>query len=396
LIGIFTLLLAGPSYGRMQNSNPNKGAGKIDSDLVSRKTLGDASLDATVGTHTRFIGSSLRNNSGNSCERGNPMTAEQANESTTGTNNQQLAQTNRPTQQNRRTQRPTMPTPQAQTAVDPRLAIFLEGHTNYQNFTAADFSSMTNTELRTITSAFAFKINPEALIPQSFIQQYSDTAATELAIVVQREAVRRGIPELYATAFLSGGIGGASKRLGSRDNGINPYVLAPLTYADGTTRQVPAPQIVNFQFAQDALALIAANETARQQGTYKPTTSLQVVVPQSATAAVARSNGLPTAVADNIASSTFSFPVADELAYLSGYASRAGASRNAGQLSLQYPTSAVCPAQRAGERIFDKNKPDIDVGLAWTAGYIQSDVDQMSAAQRTTALAACPIRAANR
>lgn len=272
---------------------------------------------------------------------------------------------------------------QAAPAPDQRLALIMEGHPNYQNFTESDFSSLTDAELRAILASFALKFQPEALIPQSFVRQYGENAAGEFALAIEREATRRGKPELYATAVLSAGLGNAS---GVR---INSDVPATAPLADGSTAVSTAPRILNFQVAQNALVVIARNEATRQQGTYTPQTSFQVSIPQSAIAAVVAAH--PQAP-QSLATQGFSFAAGDELAYLSGYATRAGAARDIWPITLNYPPNAVCamPAMRA--RIFDPRRSNEDAGAAWAAGYIQSDLDQMQAQQRQAVLAVCPSR----
>ncbi len=272
---------------------------------------------------------------------------------------------------------------------DPRVKIFLSLYPDYQNFTASDFSRLSDAAMRTITGAFANKVAPGALIPQSFIRTYGDDAASEMMLAVERELMRRDKSETYATATLNGGIGNAALAIDPNTRSVNSDVPASVTLADNTVRHSTAPKILNFQVAQDALALMAKNAAARRQGSYTPQTNFDVTIPQSIVAAVAGANkGLPA----KISTTGFSFSVTDEAAFMSGYATRAGASREIGPVTMQYPENAVCGAQTITSQIFNPNKPDVDAALAWAAGYIQSDVDQMRPAQRNAALSVCPSK----
>lgn len=277
--------------------------------------------------------------------------------------------------------------------MDRRLQLIMEGHPDYQNFGASDFSKLTDSELRTVMGAFIYKLDPQVLIPQSFIRQYGDDAAGEMMLAVEREATRRGKPELYAIATLNGGIGNATLKTNPNLRTVNSEVPASITLADNSVRHSTAPKILNFQVAQDALALMANNEAARQKGNYTPQTSFNVIIPQSAIAAVVAAN-INNGVPARLSTQGFEFTAGDELAFMAGYATRAGASRDIGPVNMQYPSSAVCPSQKITSQIFNPNKPDVDAALAWAAGYIQSDVDQMPAAQRNAALSACPPKQA--
>lgn len=271
--------------------------------------------------------------------------------------------------------------------MDRRLELLMESHPNYQNFTANDFRSLRDAELRGIIAAFAVKLESEVLIPQSFVRAYGENAGSEFMLAVQREATRRGQPEMYAIAALNGGVGNAS---GAR---VDSNVPATVQLADGTTATSTAPRILNFQVAQDALKVIARNEAMRKAGTYTPQTSFQVSIPQSAIAAVvAAYPQLP----QTLARQGFKLTAGDELAYMSGYATRAGATRDIAAVTMDYPQSAICAIPTVTAQVANPNKPDVDAGLAWAAGYIQSDVDQMPASQRNAALAACTPRSSVR
>jgi hypothetical protein len=273
------------------------------------------------------------------------------------------------------------------------LKIITDLYPDYQNFSAGDFSRLSDSVMRTITSSFAHKTSPEMLIPQSFIRQYGDDAAAEMMLAVERELARRGKTETYAAATLSGGLRNSLATIeqpAKNDDPINSNVTASITLVDNTKRTATAPKILNFVVAQEALALAAKNEAARKQGTYKPQTEFGVVVPQNLiNAIVAANKQLPKQLADK----TFGFGAGDELAYMSGYATRAGASREVGPVTMEYPPSAVCALPKITSQLFNPNKPDIDAALAWAAGYIQRDVDQMPETQRNTVLAACPAKA---
>ena len=272
---------------------------------------------------------------------------------------------------------------------NPYLPLLLELHPDYQSFTASDFKKLQDFELRSIVASFAHKLQPQDLIPATFIREYGEDAAGEMMMAVERELVRRGRAELFATATLNGGIGNAGKKINPNLKTVNSDVFASVTLADNTVRRSTAPRILNYQVAQDALTLMAKNEAARKDGTYVPQTSFEVTVPQAAVAAVVAAN---KDIPQQLATRDFNFLVGDEFAFMSGYATRAGASREVGPINMQYPPSAICPAQKITNQIFNAHKPDIDAALAWAAGYIQSDVDQMPAPQRSAALAPCPAK----
>jgi len=102
--------------------------------------------------------------------------------------------------------------------------------------TAADLNKFSDTELHGILGSFALKLQPEALIPQSFVRQYGESAASEFALAAERAAASRGKPEMYATATLDGGIGGKA------DKNVNSDVPASLTVADHSVHQTTAPK----------------------------------------------------------------------------------------------------------------------------------------------------------
>lgn len=265
----------------------------------------------------------------------------------------------------------------------------LERYPDYHRFTVNDIRRLQDFDLRGILGVFSHKsVNPQGMIPQSFISQYGEAAAAELVIAIQDEATRRGKPELYATGTLSGGLSNEARRLpGFKYEGsMNSDVPASVTLADNTVRHSTAPKILNYQVAQSALELMASNEAARRKSAYTPQTQFSVTVPQSAVAAVVSANkNLPP----SFANLGFSFTARDELAFLSGYATRAGASRDIGPITMEYPPSAVCPAHEKASEILNPSKPDIDAALAWAAGYIVRDVKEMPLAQRSVAVAAC-------
>ncbi|MFN7611779.1 MAG: hypothetical protein ACK5VT_08050 [Alphaproteobacteria bacterium] len=269
--------------------------------------------------------------------------------------------------------------------MDPRLKILMDLYPDYQSFTASDFRRLSDSALRTVIGAFAHKLTPQVLVPQSFVRQYGDDAAGQVMLAAQREALRRGKPEIFATATLNGGLGGEADKITGGDSRVNSEVVASVTLADNTVRRSTAPKILNYQVAQDAIALIAKNEAARQRGTYTPQTYFNVVVPQSAIAAVVAANNLP----QQLAAQGFDFVAHDEIAFMSGYATRAGASREIGHIHLDYPSTMLCNLDKGVSRIANSERPDIDAGLAWSLGYAQRDLDEMPAQQRTVISANC-------
>ena len=273
-------------------------------------------------------------------------------------------------------------------AIDPRLAILLEGYPDYQNFRASDLKKLSDTELRIILGSNATKNAPEAFIPRAFVRQYGDDAAGEFALAVEREASRRGKPELFATGVLNGGIGNAAYQLNPKVKPINSDVPVVFTLSDGTSHVTTAPRAFNHQIANDIALQMAHNEAARQQGTYTPQPSINVDVPQEVVAAVVNANsdkGVPV----SLAKQGFSSTIGDEAAFFAGYAAKAVSPSEIGKVELNHPTSSFCNLDRGVSRIFNTNRPDLDAALAWSVGYMQREMDEMPAAQRTALLASC-------
>ncbi len=257
---------------------------------------------------------------------------------------------------------------------------FMEPYPDYQQFTAKDMPKLSDLALRTIVGTFSFKLAGESLVPDAFIRQYGADAAGEFALAAQREAVRRGKAETYAISALNFGLHGAVVALlGKQDFPLTSDVPAQTRSSDGKPVRSTAPKILNYEIATKALGLIAGNDNA---------TSFEVVVPPAAVVAVARGNNLPTDVADRLVNASYPLPVADEMSFLAGYASRAGAS--SAPVNMPYKPSAVCQLPQMRSNIFNPNLPDISASSAFAAGYITADLDLMPAAQRNAVLGACP------
>ncbi len=261
------------------------------------------------------------------------------------------------------------------------LDAIMAAHPNYQNFKPGDFTQLREDELRTMLGMIAAKVQIDTLIPRSFTQQFGDNAPAELALALERAAAKRNQSEMYARALLDGGLSGESHI------GIESNVAASLDLAGGKTVRSTAPRILNYVITQDAVEQMAKNEAARQQGTFTPKTNLDVTIPPSITAPIVKANPrLPQSMVNTV----YAVSVGDETAFMSGYATRAGASNDIGPVTIQYPEGAVCSLPKIVGQIFDPKKPDLDVGLAWVAGYIQRGFDQMSPADQNQLMAQCP------
>ena len=271
---------------------------------------------------------------------------------------------------------------------DPYIKSLLSRFPDYNSFKVSDFKRLMDGDLRVLLGSIANKYRHEELIPESFIEQYGEKAMEKMALALQSEANRRGKPETYAIGILNSGLSYSARALENFDykGSVNSDVDASATLIDGSTRQSTAPNILNYQVFQEARALMARNEAARQQGTYTPQTSFDVVVPEQAIKAVVAANkNLPASLGEK----RFAFAAEDELACISGLATRAGASQNIKPITLQYEDATACVVPAVISQIFNPNKPDIDAGLAWAVCYIQGDLELKSPLSRNAILSSC-------
>lgn len=271
---------------------------------------------------------------------------------------------------------------------DPYIKSLFSRFPDYNSFKVSDFKRLMDGDLRVLLGSIANKYRHEELVPESFIEQYGENAMEKMALGLQSEANRRGKPETYAVGMLNSGLSYSAIALNSANNlgSVNSDVAASATLIDGSARESTAPNILNYQVFQEARALMARNEAARQQGTYTPQTSFDVVVPQPAIkAAVAANKNLPASLAEK----RFAFAAEDELACISALATRAGASQKIQPITLEYENSTACAVPGVISQIFNPNKPDIDAGLAWAACYIQGDLDLMTPVARNNVLSSC-------
>lgn len=141
---------------------------------------------------------------------------------------------------------------------------------DYNNFTASDFRRLTDRELSALLVIFATTRDAGIFIPQSFTRQYGDSAAGEMVLAVEREAMRRGKPELYATASLEGIINNSAESIDPNAPRVHSDVPASITFSDHSVSSSTAPKILNYVVAQGAIALQESNVAARQNGTYTP------------------------------------------------------------------------------------------------------------------------------
>lgn len=96
-------------------------------------------------------------------------------------------------------------------------------------------------------------------------------------------------------------------------------------------------------------------------------------------------------VPDALTAAELGFMANDGLAFMSGYATRAGASRDIGPITLEYNPATLCSLDKGVSRIFDTNRTDLDAAMAWAAGYMQREVDEMPNLVKDCPKAIAPI-----
>lgn len=290
---------------------------------------------------------------------------------------------------------PAAPAPSL--ADGPFRAGLLRRHPTYNNFRETDIPSLNIAELRGLLGSIGAKLNGyESLIPQSFVREFGADATAKFMQALAFDAARRGEPALYATALLNGGLGERNDRSnGAPAVNSNVAVNLQLTSATGqTTVRTTAPEAFNFAVASTAIA--AANDRYNAEtismingrpSTYQPTFDLSVFVPQEAVRAIVAANpGLPRSVANE----NYSLRVRDEVAFLAGYASQAGASRNISPISIEITPEDFCEAPIIRNNVYRAGTRDVDIGDAFAAGAAMRRLDTMTDAQFQSTIAACP------
>lgn len=271
----------------------------------------------------------------------------------------------------------------------------LRRHPNYNNFSLSDIPTLHVEEVRGLIGYIASKVNGyESLIPQSIAREFGADATATFMQALAFDAVRRGEPALYARALLSGGLAQSTRD----PNGVvnsDVTVNLPLSSATGqTTVSTTAPEAFNFAVASTAIA--AANDRYNAEtismitgrpSTYQPNIEAGVRVPPEAVRAIVAANpGLPRSVANE----NYSLRVRDEIAFLAGYASQAGASRNIAPINVPLAQEDFCSAPGIRNDIFRASAPDVDIGTAFHAGAAMRRYDTMSDAEFARIRGACP------
>ena len=120
--------------------------------------------------------------------------------------------------------------------------------------------------------------------------------------------------------------------------------------------------------------------------TYQPIFDVDVLVPQEAVRAIVAANpGLPRSIANQ----PYDLIVRDEIAFLAGYASQAGASRNIAPINVPLTQQDFCSAPIIRNDVFRPNAPDVDIGEAFHAGAAMRRYDAMTDAEFQSIRAAC-------
>lgn len=281
---------------------------------------------------------------------------------------------------------------------DPFRAGLLQRYPNYNNFRETDIATLNEADLRGLLGIIGEKLNGyESLIPQSFVREFGADATAKFMQTLAFDAARRGQPALYALALLNGGVASENDRSnGAAAVNSNVAVNLPVISATGqTTVRTTAPEAFNFAVASTAIT--AANDRFNAEtismingrpSTYQPTYEALVRVPQEAVRAIVAANpGLPR----NIANENYSIPVRDEVAFLAGYASQAGASRNIAPINVPLTQQDFCSAPIIRNNVYRAGERDVDIGDAFAAGAAIRRLDTMTDAQYDATIAACPV-----
>jgi hypothetical protein len=290
----------------------------------------------------------------------------------------------------------------AQTAAAPSIAEgqfragILSRNPNYNNFREIDIKTLLWVEVGGLLSFIGEAYNGyESLIPHSFVIEFGEDATAKFIQALAFDAVRRGQPALYARYQLNGGLAAENNRSnGAPAIDSNVTVNLPVYTANGqTTVETTAPEAFNFAVAATAITAINESYTAEtismingRPSAYQPILRVLVRVPPEAFSAIVAANpGLPR----NIASENYSIPVRDGIAFLAGYASQAGASRNIAPISIPLTDEDFCEAPGIRNDVFRTNAPDVDIGTAFHAGAAMRRYDTMTDAEFARIRATC-------
>jgi hypothetical protein len=77
------------------------------------------------------------------------------------------------------------------------------------------------------------------------------------------------------------------------------------------------------------------------------------------------------------------------VAFLAGYATEAGASRNISTIELPIAPKDLCEAHIVRNDVYRANSSDLDIGRAFIAGVAIRRLDVMTDTQYQSAMAAC-------
>lgn len=271
-------------------------------------------------------------------------------------------------------------------------AVIFQNHPNYNSFRETDIATLSDVELRGLLGTIAVKLNGyESLIPQSFVREFGADATAKFMQALAFDAARRGKPAMYALALLNGGLDYLTPDAVNSNVAVN----LPVTSATGqTTVRTTAPEAFNFAVASTAIT--AANDRYNAEtismingrpSTYQPIFDVDVLVPQEAVRAIVAANpGLPRSIANQ----PYDLIVRDEIAFLAGYASQAGASRNIAPISVEITPEDFCEAPIIRNNVYRAGTRDVDIGDAFAAGAAMRRLDTMTDAQFQSTIAACP------
>ncbi len=229
-----------------------------------------------------------------------------------------------------------------------------EDYPDYQRFKPADFDRLSDIHLRGVMASFVVKLDTKEFVPESFTAQYGDRAEGETMLALVRAAKKRGKPEFFLTGILNSGLNDAAK---NPDKPINSDIKVVSSELTSTPVTSTAPRLLNFKIGQEIMLRMNKNDRS---------TTIKIVVPQDAIDAAIVANNLPA----DLKKYEFPFDIADEAAFMAGYAARAGASREIGPLSMTYQDGAVCALSGTIARLANSNQPNIPAIHGWAAGYI--------------------------
>lgn len=189
-------------------------------------------------------------------------------------------------------------------------------------------------------------------IPNAYVERFGEAGArAEFARDLNRESARRGVPTLTAEGMVSG----LYRSIGNIPIGTEVNMPAGEYPLPGRRVLATPGQAFNSTMSQDFAA--GRNE---------------VTIPSEVAAQVVAAN--PRYFRPEDARTGYNLPAGDELAYDVGYSERAQRDRFGTRIEYDEAT-ARRTLPEVTRRIHDPRQPDLDTRNAFTAGYIQSDLD---------------------